>query len=333
MGLAAISGISFIWSSMPATAISLILTGLLGILAIIQESDFRPNWTHLIIPSRRSQNVTARINASDITMRDIVLVAHLDTHRTPWFNASRLGQYCFRFVFRAAIALLAAHVFLGAAALSPLSLELSWPALASSSLLTLFVLIFLQADLTQYSPGAYDNASGIASLLVLAARLATNPLTNCSVWIVLTGCEETGCAGMRALINKHSRDWQSPLIVNLDQMGSDQLYLRTCEGLLIRRCIQSKIRQLTRSVALSVDDGLIERESQAFSDAAVAHKYGIPAISLGSQPAEPGETTHRHRLSDLPEHIKQDGLVATQRFVWALLQEIDANMKQVMSDE
>ena len=54
-----------------------------GLGSILLELSFRPNLLRWVLPKGHSQNVWARIDARDEARDRIVLVAHLDTHRTP----------------------------------------------------------------------------------------------------------------------------------------------------------------------------------------------------------------------------------------------------------
>ncbi|MGD8621937.1 MAG: M28 family peptidase [Anaerolineales bacterium] len=331
--LPGISAVVLGLSPADSAAYLLIITSLLGAMAILQESDFRWNWTRLLIPSLRSVNVTAQIPAADQQVRDIILTAHLDTHRTPWFNASRIGQRLFRSAFRWALIVLAICLIAGIALLITDMASIRWPALICGGLLVMLGLVFLQADFTPFSPGAYDNASGVGSLLALGKRLIHNPLENCKAWLVFTGCEETGSAGMQAFLDRHFDSFRQPLIINLDQMGSDVLYARTCEGFIVRRCVDVQSLRLASHAAARAGVTLIQRQSQAFSDAAIALQRGMPAISLGTQPGSPDDITHRHRSSDLPKHIDSNGLIATQKFISALLELIDTQSTESASDD
>ena len=180
-------------------------------------------------------------------------------------------------------------------------------------------LAFLHADNTPFSPGAYDNASGVACTLTVAERLIQNPLDNTDVWFVITGCEETGAGGMLALVNTMAGSWRQALWVNLDQTGIGQLYIRLEEGMLRRYAIQPSALRLAREAAKVSGINLRERASQAFSDAIIAHQQGLLAISLGASPTEPDLETPRHQLSDVPTAIQLGTLHQTLCYVWSLL--------------
>lgn len=323
MTLAALCGLLLSLTGSPIAAVAVMLASALGFSGIILESDFRSNWTRGIIRSRPSQNVIAKIEPSYQDLRDIVLVAHLDTHRTPWFNAFHIGQRLFRASFMTVLFLNSVGFLIGAVFLIAPSNSLRWTAACLSGFLLLIGLFFLQADFTSYSPGAYDNASGVGSVLALAARSRLTPLQHISLWVALTGCEETGSAGMQAFLKEFAARWRDPLIINLDQMGSERLYLRTREGLVLRRFADPDAIRLANNAAHLAGINVIERASQAYSDAAVAMQHHLPSISLGTQPSDPEEMTHRHRMTDRPEHIQWEGLHQIQSLTWTLLRHAD----------
>jgi hypothetical protein len=332
MSMAGLNAVLLGFSPTTLSAALLIITSLLAVIAIVQESDFRWNWTHILIPSLPSINVAAQIPAADHDMREIILVAHLDTHRTPWFNASRIGQRLFRSAFRWTLILLAICLVSGPVTLLSSTPAIRWGVLSCGILLIMLGMVFLQADLTSFSPGAYDNASGVGSLLALGDRLIHHPLKYCNLWFLFTGCEETGSAGMQSFLDRHIRSFRKPIVINLDQMGSEELYARTCEGFIVRRCVETHWLRLANQAAVQAGVNLLQRQSQAYSDAAVALQRGIPAISLGTQPGSPNGETHRHQLSDLPMNISSKGLIATQKFMWALLNLIDSQSTEGAND-
>ncbi len=287
--------------------------------AMYAESDFRPNWTHWLIRSRPSRNVMARSPARKTPERLVVISAHLDSHRTPFFNSNVTWQRWYNLGFRliflslvigAGLAILAG--FIDIAILKILFHALGLP-------IAFGFLAFLHADNTPFSPGAYDNASGVACTLTVAERLIQNPLDNTDVWFVITGCEETGAGGMLALVNTMAGSWRQALWVNLDQTGIGQLYIRLEEGMLRRYAIQPSALRLAREAAKVSGINLRERASQAFSDAIIAHQQGLLAISLGASPTEPDLETPRHQLSDVPTAIQLGTIHQTLCYVWSLL--------------
>jgi hypothetical protein len=309
----------------PGTAVMAALLHGLGILGMLAESDFSPNWTHRIIPGRPSQNVLGVFSAQRKSSKRVVLTAHMDSHRTPIFNSNRFWQRVFNLGFKVLFASLIAggfiNLFIALRDLFWLRFLLLFP----SGIFLVGIVLFLQADLTPISPGAYDNASGVGSVLALAERLAAHPLVNTDVTIAMLGCEENGSWGAYALYETHSAEWQDAIVINLDQMALGTIYIRVREGFLVRYHPKPAMLAFAHHVHEKLPDlGVFERVSQAFSDATLAYKNGISALSLGTTPTESGATIHRHRMSDTIEHVELEALHATQRYVFGLLQSIDA---------
>jgi hypothetical protein len=289
-------------------------------LAIYAESDFRWNWTHWFIRPKLSRNVLACSPARKIAKRMVVLTAHIDSHRTPFFNSSLTWQRIYNLGFGLLFFVVAINS--GAATLLAIAdlpiLKIIFNFLGF--LLLIGVIAFVHADRTPYSPGAYDNASGVACMLALAELVHSNPLDRTTAWFVATGCEETGAGGMQALLKSKSVVWREALWVNLDQSGIGDLYVRLKEGMLKRYAIQPAALSLAQQASQSSGIRLRERESQAFSDAVIALKGGYLAISLGASPSEPDQTTPRHQLTDLPAKIEHRTLRETLLFVSSLLE-------------
>jgi hypothetical protein len=283
------------------------------------ESDFRGNWTRWIIASRSSQNVLARTCAGGVRERRAVIAAHLDSHRTPFFNSTPAWQRVYNLGFKISFIALILGAMLGvlAGAMNGVGWRVAFHLTAIPFLCGL--LAFLHADRTPFSPGAYDNASGVACVLALAGHLARHPLPRTEVWFVGTGCEETGAGGMRALVEARGQDWREALWINLDQTGIGDSYLRLEEGMLRRYRCKSEALQMARMAAAASAVTLRERVSQAFSDAIIAHREGVLALSFGASPAG-GAPTPRHQLQDLPDRIEEATLGNTIRLVTSLLE-------------
>lgn len=67
------------------------------------------------------------------------------------------------------------------------------------------VLIFLLASnrISNRSPGALDNASGLYTLWKTAKLVLDSPFDNAEIWFVLTGAEEIGQIGAAEFLNKY----------------------------------------------------------------------------------------------------------------------------------
>lgn len=327
LGLALISQVMVLMLRTDWVNISAALLNVFACLAIYAESDFRWNWTRLLIRSRPSQNVLAASTPRRNEARLAVITAHIDSHRTPFFNSSAIWQRIYNLSFRLLLLCLitCSALAIGLASYDLPSLRLFFHLLGLPAIFAFMA--FVQADRTPFSPGAYDNASGVACMLALAERIRKNPLERTIVWFVATGCEETGAGGMQALLESKSDAWGDSLWINLDQTGIGDLYLRLKEGMLRRYAIQPVALTIARQASRASGVKLRERESQAFSDAIIALKKSYLTISLGASPSGPNQTTPRHQLSDLPVKIEPRTLHETLCFVSGLLELWDAGGK------
>ena len=57
------------------------------------------------------------------------------------------------------------------------------------------VIVMAHADTVPPAPGADDNASGVGTIVALAAALAAGPAPACDTWLVSTGSEERPYTG------------------------------------------------------------------------------------------------------------------------------------------
>lgn len=87
--------------------------------------------------------------------------------------------------------------------------------------ITVFCLLFLQSNLTQNrSPGAFDNASGVGTMLevarVVMALEEEKPIT-----FLATGAEEYGMCGALRYIQAHADEYdrENTYVINLDGLG------------------------------------------------------------------------------------------------------------------
>jgi len=326
--VAALLGTCLVWlGGRVAMALAALLSGL-GTWGMLAESDFSGNWTRRLLPRGESQNVVGIVPAAGKPTRRVVLAAHLDTHRTPIFYSSAAWQRLFSLLVGLAFVSMAVSAVLYLlGAISGWS-GVRWGGLAMAAMELFALTMCVHADFTPFSPGANDNGSGVGSVLALAARLKQEPLQQTEVWLLLTGCEEAASYGMVAFLNAHGDELREAFFINLDQVGMGRVSTPVPEGLIIRRRPHREMLELARRVAEAHPElGFSEHVGAAYTDAAVAHKYGFKALSLDAMPAEGATQVHWHQMSDTPEHVEVETLHDVHLFVWELLREIDAGAR------
>jgi len=190
----------------------------------------------------------------------------------------------------------------------------------------LIVSLFLLIDiaLSEIVPGAYDNASGVATVLSAAEQLEREPPANLDIWVVLTGSEESHCEGMRSFVKAHrDMDPATTLIVNVDQTGYGTVHYLVTEGALISYPMDAELVELCQALAAS-DPRYAAHPARTSlqTDALPALIRGRRAISLtGLADGLPAGTYHTH--DDVPENVDGEAMTRATDFTVALVRLID----------
>jgi len=308
-----------------ALAAAALLSGL-GAWGMLRETDLAGNWLRRLLPTGQSRNAVGIVAPAGEVRRRAVLCAHLDTHRTPIFYSSPAWQRLFSLLVGAAFASMAAGALLYALGAALDWRWVRWPGLAAAAVQLLALALCLHADRTPFSPGANDNASGAGVALALAARLCDEPLAHTEVWLALTGCEETGAAGMAAFLDAHGQVLgQEDLIVVLDQVGIGHLVTLTADGLILKHPTHPRALEVVRAAHGALPGlALTERTGIAYTDALVATRRGLPALTVVALPPT-GVEAHWHQVSDRPEHVALPALADACAFAWQVLQQLDGD--------
>jgi Zn-dependent M28 family amino/carboxypeptidase len=187
--------------------------------------------------------------------------------------------------------------------------------------------LFLQADLTPYTEGANDNASGAAVVLDLARRLRAEPLAGTEVWCVLTGCEEVGCYGAFAFADAHRAELGGAAWIAVDSVGGHGAtpgYL-TRETFLLATPSDPGLIRLAEGVAARRPElGLRgSATAGAFTEGCVGGRHGLRVLTfLAFDPR--GMLPEWHRVTDVLAKVDQDVVERTGTAVWELLHDLDA---------
>lgn len=155
-------------------------------------------------------------------------------------------------------------------------------------------------------PGADDNASGVAALLALGARLADEPGTRPVILAFWSG-KESGLAGSSAFLGEGS----VPAEEIAAYVGFDRVGRMRDEELLVQAVGSSPVwsRLIERSaVVVDLDVRALE-DPHLPTDAAVFYRAGVPAVSFSSG----SRAEHRSPL-DRAETIDFEGLGQVVRF-------------------
>ena len=188
----------------------------------------------------QSENIIAVPKKVLLREINILIVAHIDTAQVIPFLSGILGKiiiYCQRslFIITYIIALQSLAV------ITKITIT---PAISSGLNIFSFILALITITYQvwlayfwhhDYSPGANDNASGVAAAILLAETISgeKNNSKN-SVAFLFTSAEEQGLFGAAAFVKTHTEWIDKPFIINVDSIGGgNKLGLVTRYGRLL----------------------------------------------------------------------------------------------------
>ena len=307
-----------------ALAVSLVAFGMSGYL-LWRKFTFRSYPLQETLPHGPSQNVIATIPPQGEVRQRVVLVSHLDSHRAViWYANDWLVK---------AYSLVSPLVVWGVAA-APLLYALQavsgwavfgWLGAGLGVLHFLGWFSGVTADLGPYSPGANDNAAAVGTALALAERLKAEPLAHTEVWLAFTGCEETGCEGMLALLREQGEALKEALFIDMELPGiGERLVYLPVEGVVRQRHIPAEVERLIKEAGQ--DFGLQAAPGSAagyFTEAGAAWEHGFKAACLVTLPQGSNLLPEWHRLTDRAERLQPEALGRMGELAWAVLGRVD----------
>jgi hypothetical protein len=177
----------------------------------------------------------------------------------------------------------------------------------------------------RFVPGAVDNAAGVAVILDLAEKITHNPLKNSELWVVATGCEESGLGGMRHFLRKYGKtfDRDNTFFINIDGVGFGKtrylvgeqslVYIPYDPELIGIAAILSHREEFKDIRPLLI--GLI-------SDAVAAAARGFRAITITSFSTEKIARMY-HQMEDNPENVDYPMVQQADEFAFEMIKMLD----------
>jgi Peptidase family M28 len=287
---------------------------------------------------RASQNVVARGMRPDAPAR-VVLCAHYDAARTG--RAFDPGPSAFAARLQRAIPLPIGPfriLFWSLALLLPVigarmaGIEAGWLSaiqLVPTLVLILGVFLLVDISLSPTSPGANDNASGVATAISLAGELDGDPPANLDVWVLLTGAEECLQEGMRSFLRKHRDDLprESTYFVCLDTVGEGEVRFEAAAGWVVTFEMDRHLVELCEAIATTDGDrprGRALRDGYG-GDGVLARTRRYRSTTITCIPAE-GRVPDQHTHRDVPDRIDPDSLERAHGFALDLVRLLDRDV-------
>lgn len=309
------------------SAVVALILAAVSLVAALREVHLLENPLRLLLPKRDSRNVWAAVPAVGEARRRIVVVAHMDSHRTPLLFSSRRWQRVMHVLVTAGFLAFVALAALFAAGAVVQARTVYLISMAPAAMVIPLLLFTLQADLTPYTPGANDNATGAALLLTLAETLSAEPLGHTEVWLVATGCEEVGCYGAVAFFRAHRDELRDAAVLVVDTVGgrgSGPCYLRS-EGMVLPHRYDSGLLSLADDIASDRPDlgAYSRRLTETYTEGLPAIQAGLRVLTMcGFTPD--GDLPHWHQPTDTADNVDREVLARNYEFVREFLLRIDS---------
>ena len=324
-GVVLVSELLFLLAGRWGAVAGLVLSAA-ALASMLQELAFRPNLLRKLLPKGPSQNVWARIEPRGVVRAQVVLMGHLDSHRTPLAFSTDGWVRLFSTLVPAGLASVVVLILLFAgAAVAPGPLW-RWLSLPFALVVAGVFALTLQADTSPYTEGANDNATGAGVVLSLATRFQAEPLAHTAVWAVLSGCEEVGCYGADAFAAAHRAELGDAAWIAVDSVGgagADPSYLETETFLLTVKSDPGLVALFERICARRPElKGHPSQMRGAYTEGAIGAKHGFRVLTLIGHRRD-GALPEWHRPTDVLDRVDAGLVERTESLVWELVQEID----------
>lgn len=307
--------------------VTAILSALLSILVLIsevQELGFRNNLYRLIIPKGQSQNVHVVIPPAGEHKRDLVLVGHLDSQRTPFIFRSPLHVKIYD-----NLTTIIFITFILQAVLYTLSIFFAWTwvwfaTIPSAVCALLLAAICIEADSTPFTAGANDNATAAGMVLTLAEHFKKHPLQNTRVFAVCTGCEEVQHYGMIDFYQRHRSELKDPKAVVFEMLGCAGPAWLTKEGIIVPFKADAGLVKIAEGLAAEHPEwgAYPSQISGGNTEMADAVRFGVPAITLFGLTRD-GIAPYWHQVADTFDKMDPQVMERTWHFTNAMIEKLD----------
>ena len=282
-----------------------------------------------LMPRRLTRNVTSAQPRPSSGAR-VILTANHDAPRSGllWVRRRRAGQPRRRrrrllaslagpldiFFWTVMAALVAALASLGLGESDPLTVV----QFVLAAVLLTYVMLFFDAAISDVSPGASTNASGVAALLEVGRRLQERAPQGIETWLVFPAAKEGLALGMRAWLKEHGDeiDPRDTFFVNVDTVGHGDVHHVTADGYALVFRSDQRLVQLCKGL------GSRPHVWRIGTDATQAAMAGFPSITVCCLDAH-GRLPEFHRTTDTPVRVDAGAVERATDFVENIVRRID----------
>jgi len=307
------------------------LAGLMGLVLFWGYFTTRFKPLAPLIRHSISSNVVGSFINSNAPFK-VIFTAHYDTARSgPLWNPKTVANFRLNFLLGFFIVVLLQIIII----LKLLSIDVFLLNFVVGLIgiyiighITVVLISGLKGELVQ---GASDNASGVAVMLDLAARLKQLPVPEIEFWFVATGSEEVGVVGMENFMTSYAEDISrdNTYFINFDNVGKGTPHFFVGEGMLNFYKFSDELIHAAEQTSQLKQFSAITPEKYriGYTDAIVPASRGYHAI-LFLALDERGLIPNWHWHTDTIENVDMSVPQLTADFAFEMVMELQKNLKQ-----
>jgi hypothetical protein len=302
----------------------------------IKHPEFSSFWSEYFGDSYNSTNIFTKIPAKKLAEKDagnIIVSAHIDSKSQSINTFWRVFLY--KTTFYSGIILLGVYAFYFIILFGNLDIPFyftiygGWIAIVLISFSNI-CLLFLNTH--NKSPGALDNASGMAIVFELSSFFLKNPLDNFNIWFCQFSAEELGTMGARVFIDEYEKQFTRGTIFqfNFDMVSckdhkNNQIEYIKSYGIGMHK-VYSPI--LDKFILLVANDNNIKvkrlhASTGAHSDTLPFRLRKYDAVDVANEAA----TLYTHTIKDTPDKVDPKVLLDACFLFRETIKMIDSNYK------
>jgi len=300
--------------------------GVVSILSFYAESNTHEVFARLV-PKFPSRNVIGVIPAARERLGTIIISAHYDSSRSGLSFHPKMVKGLRTSYILMSVSLAVNSVVAITSALFGRP-GIAYLAAPTVIYIAFAILLFVHREFFgKVTPGANDNASGVAVLLDVADRLSAEPPRHVEVYLVATGAEEAGTVGMIRFLDAYKASIKGAQVINLDNLGTGNLKYITAEGMLHTYRSSPELLSHAEVVASENPDLKIgPMEYRALTtDSLAAMVRSYPALCVMAFDDE-GILPNWHWPTDTWENVDPSNLARASEFVYKLISRLDAHL-------
>jgi hypothetical protein len=295
-------------------------------------------WGEYFGVNLEATNVITKIPASSISESeagDIIISAHIDSKSQSYTTFFRVFLYKLWLYGGIAMAFFYILFLIVLFANIPFDFRFTlygaWISVSIVSTSNLF-LMFLNTH--NKSPGALDNASGMAIVFELSNFFLKNPLNNFNIWFCQFSAEELGTMGSRIFVNDNENLFVKGRVfqINFDMIScknhkKNEIEFFKSYGSLFRKINSPLLSKYFEISAKKENVSLkgFNLSTGAHTDTVPFHMRGWDAIDITTRAA----AKYTHTKKDIPEKVDPSVLLDTCLITQGAIKMIDDDYKNL----